>query len=152
MTVQLPVLVWTVICFCLFALILDRLLFRPLLAHMDRRSEKIARAAQLRREHGEKLAAAEEELARYRRDEEARLRELAAFETGSAAKEAKALRDGAERRRKEATENAAAALGTESEELAAGLADKTEEFAAVLAAALTESLPGPGNGGGQGGR
>ena len=152
MTVQLPVLVWTVICFCLFVLILDRLLFRPLLAHMDRRSEKIARAAEMKREHGEKLAEAEEELVRYRRDEEVRLRELAAKETGSAADDAKAMRDRAERRRKEETENAAAALGTESEQLAASLSGKTEEFAAVLAAALTESLPGPGSGTGQGGR
>ncbi len=41
MTVQLSVLVWTVICFCLCMLILNNLLFKPMLAFMDKRKEKI---------------------------------------------------------------------------------------------------------------
>lgn len=44
MTIQLPILLWTVISFCVLMLVLDRLLFRPLLAFMDARSAKIARA------------------------------------------------------------------------------------------------------------
>ena len=44
MTVQLPVLLWTVICFGALILILNNLLFKPMLAFMDRREESIARA------------------------------------------------------------------------------------------------------------
>ena len=41
MTIQPSVLIWSVVCFCLLALVLDRLLFRPLLSVMDKRQEKI---------------------------------------------------------------------------------------------------------------
>lgn len=41
MNIQLNVLIWTIICFCLAMLILDRLLFRPLLKFMDQRQAKI---------------------------------------------------------------------------------------------------------------
>ena len=44
MTIQLPILIWTVICFCVLMLILNRLLFRPLLSFMDARQAKIDRA------------------------------------------------------------------------------------------------------------
>ncbi|MBQ3861838.1 MAG: hypothetical protein II779_15045 [Clostridia bacterium] len=145
MTVQLPVLVWTVICFCLFALILHFMLFKPLLSHMDRRSEKIARAKEKKREREEALAAAGEALAQFRAGEEEHLRALAQAETEAAGKEAKALTDEAERRRGEAVGNAASELGKEREKLGILLAGREDEFAAALAGALTESLPGPGN-------
>ena len=43
MTVQLPVLLWTVICFGVLMLGLNFLLFKPLLSHMDARREKLER-------------------------------------------------------------------------------------------------------------
>lgn len=49
MNIQLNVLIWTIICFCLAMLILDRLLFRPLLKFMDARQAKID-AAKAQRE------------------------------------------------------------------------------------------------------
>ena len=48
MSIQPSVLIWTVICFCLLMLILDRLLFRPMLKFMDERQAKIDLAAQKR--------------------------------------------------------------------------------------------------------
>lgn len=42
MTIQPSVLIWTIINFCLFMLVADRLLFRPILAFMDKRREKAA--------------------------------------------------------------------------------------------------------------
>ena len=39
MTIQLPVLLWTVICFVLLMLILSRLLFRPLLGGVSQQEE-----------------------------------------------------------------------------------------------------------------
>lgn len=49
MNIQLNVLIWTIICFCLAMLILDRLLFKPLLKFMDARQAKID-AAKAQRE------------------------------------------------------------------------------------------------------
>ena len=41
MNIELSQIIWTVICFALFALVLDRLLIRPVLGNIDRRREKI---------------------------------------------------------------------------------------------------------------
>ena len=41
MTIQPSVTIWTIICFVVLMLVLDRLLFRPLLDFMDKRREKI---------------------------------------------------------------------------------------------------------------
>jgi len=43
-TIQVSVLIWTIICFCLMMLILNRFLFKPLLAVMDARRDKIEQA------------------------------------------------------------------------------------------------------------
>ena len=71
MTIQINVLIWTVICFCAFMLILWRLLLKPMLALMDARKAKLAHARSLDRsaERAEKQALEEE-----RRLEEARIR------------------------------------------------------------------------------
>ena len=47
MSIQISVTIWTVLCFVALMLVLDRLLFRPLLTFMDQRQRKIddARAA-----------------------------------------------------------------------------------------------------------
>lgn len=44
MTIQISVLLWTIICFCLMMLILNKLLFKPLLSFMDARNDRIQRA------------------------------------------------------------------------------------------------------------
>lgn len=41
MQLQPSVIIWTAICFLLFMLVIDRLLLRPVLKHMDERREKI---------------------------------------------------------------------------------------------------------------
>ena len=82
MTVQPSVTLWTVLCFLALMLILDRLLFRPLLAFMDKRQEKIDRA---RREKAEALEERERELARREEDRTAAKRQ--ALERASAALE-----------------------------------------------------------------
>ena len=58
MTIQINVLIWTVICFCAFMLILWCLLLKPMLALLDARKAKLAHARSLDRsaEHAEKLA------------------------------------------------------------------------------------------------
>lgn len=54
MTIQLSISVWTVICFVLLMVILDRLLFAPLLKVMDERKERIKRAADKKAEYEKK--------------------------------------------------------------------------------------------------
>ncbi len=41
MTIQISVLIWTIICFCVLALVLDRLLFRPVLSFMHERRRRM---------------------------------------------------------------------------------------------------------------
>lgn len=64
MTIQPSVLIWTVINFCLLMLILNKLLFKPLLAFMDARKNRIDAAKS-------ELSAAE----KAHSDEKARLEE-----------------------------------------------------------------------------
>ena len=47
-TIQVSILLWTILCFTALMVILDRLLFRPLLGFMDKRREKIDGAKQAR--------------------------------------------------------------------------------------------------------
>lgn len=51
MTIQASVVIWTVICFLLLVLILDRLLFRPVLELVDRRRERVRNAEKKKAEY-----------------------------------------------------------------------------------------------------
>ena len=73
MTIQLSVLVWTIICFILLMLILHHLLFQPVLKVMDDRKARIQNAAKKKAEH-ERIA--EKNAAALREKEAARLEAL----------------------------------------------------------------------------
>lgn len=104
MTIQISVTIWTILCFLALMLILDRLLFRPLLTFMDQRREKIDGARSAR------------ETALREREDELRLREEE--------------RIGAERK---AMQDASAALEAVRGENARRLAEKKAENEAALA-------------------
>lgn len=82
MTIQISLVIWTVIGFVVLSLILNRFLFKPLLKVMDDRSEKIKAGEEKRKaelEHQEKVRD-ELEIANAAHEQEARLaaeRELA---------------------------------------------------------------------------
>ena len=97
MSVQLSVVIWTVINFCILMLVLWKLLFKPTLAFMDKRAEKIRRV----------------------RDEKAEL------EAASAAEAAKAAAESAGKKEREAAAKAAAiaAIREEAEKREAGRDD-----------------------------
>ena len=65
MTIQVSVTIWTVLCFLALMLILDRMLFRPLLSFMDKRKEKIT-GARLSKETARRER--EEEIARRKQE------------------------------------------------------------------------------------
>ena len=79
MTIQISVVIWTIICFAALYLILKNLLFKPVLGVMDKRQEKIASAHE--REEKARTAALEEK--------ETRLKEIEAMKL-EAEKESKA--------------------------------------------------------------
>ena len=70
MTIQLSVLVWTIICFGLLTLILHHLLFQPVLKVMDDRKARLRGAAEKKAEHAR---IAEKNAAALREKEAARL-------------------------------------------------------------------------------
>lgn len=51
MTIQLSVSIWTIICFILLMVILNNLLFKPILKVMDERKERIEKASQKKAEY-----------------------------------------------------------------------------------------------------
>ena len=76
MNIQISVVIWTVICFGLFILIINKLLFKPLLKVMDARREKIesahAKAEEIKTAREAKLAqiaAKKEESAKLRSEQ-----------------------------------------------------------------------------------
>ena len=66
MTIQISVLIWTIICFLVFVLILDFLLFKPVLKLLDSRRERIQKAAAKKAEY-ERLSGEQEALLEERR-------------------------------------------------------------------------------------
>ena len=91
MTIQISVLLWAVICFCLCIVILDRLLFKPVFAVMDKRRARIDAAAERKAEYETAAAEAEEAMAQYRETEAKKLLALAAEEISCAKLEAEKL-------------------------------------------------------------
>ena len=91
MNIDLSQIIWTVICFALFALVLDRLLIRPVLANIDRRRSKIESARGRKAEIDEARRSAEETAS----EKSAQRRELASKEREAALAAASADADAA---------------------------------------------------------
>lgn len=78
MTIQISVLLWTVITFCILMFFLNKFLFKPLLAFMDAREQKIASARERREKAALALETAEREAEERRRAAEKQARDAAA--------------------------------------------------------------------------
>jgi F0F1-type ATP synthase membrane subunit b/b' len=136
MTIQLNILIWTVICFCAFMLILWRLLLKPLLTFMDARNAKIAHARSLDksseraelRAQAEALALAEA----HRRSEERKQAVQSLREESRLEREARdrRFRQETQARREEAEAEAAALVP----QLAVSLKDHVDTFTDKLMA------------------
>lgn len=68
MNIQISVTIWTVICFVVLMLVLNNLLFKPLLSVMDKRRERIE-AAKAKKAEADRLRAEHEALAEQKREE-----------------------------------------------------------------------------------
>ena len=117
MTLQPSVILWTVICFCAAMLILDRLLFRPFFAVMDRRKARIAAAKERRDELAAAEASAREAEARSAAEAEAELQRLLAQRAGEESQSRTAALAAARSAREEELEQYRQALEQEKQAL-----------------------------------
>ena len=137
MTVQLPVLLWTVICFGALVLILNNLLFKPMLTFMDRRNERIRLAAEKKAENERALREAEEAVLRFREEQKAHTAALSEKALADAQKDADRMLSDAVRRGKEDTEALRLRLEREREEIGQTLSGDADTLAEAWLTALT---------------
>ena len=136
MTIQPSILLWTVITFCLTVFVLNRFLFGPMLAFMDKRQEKIDRAAARKVENARLLAEAEEKLEQFRREEDKHLTELAASALTNARHDAETLITVTHRKQNQKLDLHVADLETESKEIEKVLDTQLDDMAKCYADTL----------------
>lgn len=90
MNIQISVLLWTIICFCLLMLILNNLLFKPLLAVMDKRQERIRQAKEKQSINEASYARAIAEMEQAREDDKKRQAQIMAQTVEEAHRQAEA--------------------------------------------------------------
>lgn len=136
MTVQVSVTVWTILCFLALMLILDRLLFRPLLSFMDKRQGKVDAA----REAKETALRQREEELRQREEDAAAAEKKAAQEAAAAVDAARTAGAAAAAEKKTDSarrlEEQRAALEQESQAIQSSILPRMGELADAFAQRL----------------
>lgn len=136
MTIQLPVLLWTVITFCLFAFVVNRLLFKPLLAFMDQRQARIDAAAQKKAEYDRALVESEQKLEAFRAEESRYAAQCAKDVLDLARHDADAVLGEAATARMRKISEHRAELGIEHHEIEETLEARVEKLAAAYISTL----------------
>lgn len=138
MTIQISVLIWTILCFVLLVLILRELLFKPVLQLLDARKERIQKAA-LRKEQQERLAQEYEAVLLEKKAEyDAKRREQLRKEMEAARAESRERLDQARAERLRKVEEYRARAEAESAELLAVLSGHAEELAVTFAGSIVK--------------
>ena len=137
MNIQVSVMVWTVICFLLLVLILQKLLFAPMLRMMDARTARIA-AAKKRHEDNENA----EKAAKAAADEAVRESTVKAKNDAErmivqGQEEADRLLAAARNEEQNECERYAKSLDAEKSALSAEVAGEAEKLAALFVSRLT---------------
>lgn len=137
MNIQVSVMVWTVICFLLLVLILQKLLFAPMLRMMDARTARIA-AAKKRHEDNENAekaakAAADEAF----RESTVKAKNDAERMIVQGQEEADRLLAAARTEEQKECEGYAKSLDAEKSALSAEVAGEAEKLAALFVSRLT---------------
>lgn len=133
MTIQLSVLLWTIICFCLLMLILNKMLFGPLLKVMDARQEKIDRAREKQKADALALNQAQEALETAKGEIAARGAALSAAEVEEARKQAEATVAQAKQQSQKEIEAYTQALQQEAREIKTKMDTQVDSLATVFA-------------------
>ena len=132
MTVQVSVTVWTILCFLALMLILDRLLFRPLLSFMDKvDAARVAKETALRQREEELRQREEDTAAAEKKAAQEAAAAVDAARTAGAAAAAEKKTDSARR-----LEAQRAALERESQAIQSSILPRMGELAAVFAQRL----------------
>ncbi len=136
MTIQLSVLIWTVITFCLFIVVINRLLLKPMLAFMDQRQARIDRAAEKAAEHKQAMEEAEQKIADFHLEENRHQAQCAKEAVERAHSEAAALAGETAMVRTRKISERRAELGIEHLEIEEHLDTRVEELAASYISTL----------------
>lgn len=136
MTIQLSVFLWSIICFCLMMLILNKLLFGPMLRFMDARQERIDRAREKKKADEAALEAAKASCQQALEDAHHQQLELNAAAAEQARQQNSVQLEQARIRQKKELEAYVAQLEQESQELKT----KLDEDVTALAQAFADRL------------
>ena len=133
MTIQISVTIWTVICFILAMLILNNLLFKPILEIMDKRREKIAMAKGKKAERESLIAENERLLAEKKAEQEANGKKLIKERVEKIASDRKKAIEAAKEVRLKKLDETRERTDAEEKEILAKLSSHSEELAVMLA-------------------
>ncbi len=136
MTIQIPVLLWTIICFVALAFILNKLLFKPFFRVMDARRERLDSAQAEKTAREEAAAAALEEARRLREEneKEAEVRRTEALR--SAREDARTREAEAVKAQQEELEQYRQKMETERQAMLEALLSHTGELTDMISARL----------------
>lgn len=136
MTIQLSVLIWTIITFCLFFVVINHLLLKPMLAFMDQRKARIDHAAEKDAEYKRALAESEQKLAEFHLEESRHQAQCSKEAVERAHSEAAALAGETAMVRMRMISERKAELGIEHHEIEEILDTRVEEVAAAYLSTL----------------
>ena len=133
MTIQISVTIWTVICFILAMLILNNLLFKPILEIMDKRREKIDAARVKKAERESLIAENERLLAEKAAESKANGKKLIKERVENIASDRKKAIEAAKEVRLKKLDETRERTDAEEKEILAKLSSHSEELAVMLA-------------------
>ncbi len=133
MTIQISVTIWTVICFVLLMIILNNLLFKPLLSVMDKRREKIAAAKAKKTDYESLLAENERLLAEKKAEHKASEKNLIKERVEKVRSDQKKAVEAAKEVRLKKLDESREKTDAEETEILSKLSAHSEELAVMLA-------------------
>ncbi len=138
MTIQLPVLLWTIILFVVLMLVLNGLLFKPFFRVMDARKARVEAAKAMHVQHLEQLEAAKQAARDAEEQREAERAKQTAAQNAEAEEYAARLISEARHRQREALEAYAKELEQEKSDMLAQISGGLDSIAEKTAVRLTQ--------------
>ncbi|MBQ4562183.1 MAG: hypothetical protein IJA55_07670 [Clostridia bacterium] len=133
MSIQISVTIWTVICFILLMIILNNLLFKPVLEIMDKRREKIAAAKAKKTERDSLIAENERLLAEKKAEHAANEKKLIKERVEKVQSDRKKAVEAAKEVRLKKLDDARKKTEEEEAQILSKLSSHAEELAVMLA-------------------
>lgn len=133
MSIQISVTIWTVICFILLMIILNNLLFKPVLEIMDKRREKIAAAKTKKTERDSLIAENERLLAEKKAEHAANEKKLIKERVEKVQSDRKKAVEAAKEVRLKKLDDARKKTEEEEAQILSKLSSHAEELAVMLA-------------------